>query len=241
MLQKTRGIVLHHIKYSESSIIAYIYTEEFGRQSYMVNGIRGKNSSMRLNMFQPLVLLEMEVYQKSGRGLQRIKEIKNAAPYHSIPFDVLKSTISLFLAEIMYKSLQEEVANKQLFDFLFHSFLLLDTLDKNIANFHICFLIHLARFLGFPPQNNYNEENQYFDLFEGSFVSLIPPHSHFIDKSNSVFFNELLKQPFAQSTSILLSQDNRRSLLDGLVIYYQLHLISQREVKSLNVLKSVFE
>ena len=72
MLEKTRGIYLHHINYSETSIIARIYTEKFGIQSYLIQGVRKRKASFSKSLFQSLFLLDMEVYYRPGRDLQRL-------------------------------------------------------------------------------------------------------------------------------------------------------------------------
>ena len=48
MLATTEGIVLHFIKYRESSVIATIYTRDFGRQNYLINSAYGKKSKNKV-------------------------------------------------------------------------------------------------------------------------------------------------------------------------------------------------
>ena len=121
MLVKTRGIVLSYIKYRESSIIAKVYTEQLGVQSYIINGVRKKGSGSRIALFQPFTLLDMVVYTSQKGGLTRISEYKSAYPFGSIPFDIRKSSILLFLAEIVSKTIKEEEENPQLFNFLYQA------------------------------------------------------------------------------------------------------------------------
>ena len=110
MLQKTRGIVLHSVTYSETSLVVKIYTEAFGLQSYLLKGAKGKRSSFRPVFFQPLNLLDAVVYKNEKTALQSMKEVQLAHPFRSIPFDIRKSSIALFLNEILYKSIREEEA-----------------------------------------------------------------------------------------------------------------------------------
>ena len=99
MLHKTRGIVLNYIKHRETSIITHIYTELFGRQSYIINGVRSHRSKIKLTLFQPLTILDLEVYYKPVRDLQRIKEVRNHTLLFNIPNDIHKSSIAIFIAE----------------------------------------------------------------------------------------------------------------------------------------------
>jgi DNA repair protein RecO (recombination protein O) len=126
MLHKTRGIGLSYLRYRESSIITKIYTEAFGIQTYIVNGVRSsKSKNNRIALFQPLPLLDMVVYHKNKEDtVHRISELKCYAPFHSIPFDVIKSSLALFITEILGKTLREEESNELLFRFIEESILI---------------------------------------------------------------------------------------------------------------------
>jgi DNA repair protein RecO (recombination protein O) len=137
--QKTRGIVLQQIKYSDSQIIAHIYTEQFGRQAFMFRRAKSKKSGNSLNFLQPLFLLEIEAQIKDKRQIQRARELRNYPHFNNIPFDITKSSIAIFLAEILSRVLKEEEANAELFNFLYHSVLLLDEEKEHFANFHLLF------------------------------------------------------------------------------------------------------
>jgi len=240
MLHKTRGIVLNHIKYSESSLIVTIYTELYGRQAYIVQGVRGKKSRTKANIFQALFLLDMEVYNKPKRDLQRAKEIQIAHIFTSLPYDLRKSTLAIFIAEILYKTIQEEEPNSDLFNYLFNSIQMLDYKDKGIANFHIYFLIHLSKYLGFFPSNNYTEKECYFDLKLGRFVQLKPMHLLFLEDDLSKIFHHLLEFSENQHEDIQMTYKQRIELLEKIIEYYGLHNEGISNIKSLEVLKEVF-
>jgi DNA repair protein RecO (recombination protein O) len=164
VLEKTRGIFLHAVKYSETSLIATIYTESYGRQSFIINGMHSKNSSVKASAFQPLYLLDLELYYKAGRDIQRLKNARIANPYSTIPFDIRKSSQVFFLSEILYKCLREEEPNTELFNFLYHSLSFLDLTDSGISNFHIWFLFKLTKFLGFSPSQENSQISNFFDM-----------------------------------------------------------------------------
>src|SRR4051812_34859696 len=144
MLFKTGGIVLNYIKYKETSIICKIYTEAFGLQSYIINGIRNNKAKNKIALFQTLTLLDLVVYNRPNSSLNRISEIKCHYPFKSIPFDLRKTTIALFLSEILNKTLKEQAENEDLFSFLKNSIKFLDKADENFENFHLQFLIKLS-------------------------------------------------------------------------------------------------
>ena len=170
MDHKTRGIILHTIKYSESSVIAKIYTEKFGLLSFLVKGVRASKSKNKASMMQPLTLLDMEISYRETRGLQYIKEYSRAYNYTSVPFDTLKSAIAMLLLEVITKSIREHEPNDEMFEFVYESFVALDVDAHLNPDFHLLFLLSFARFLGFAPHNNYGEGNRYFEMQEGFFV-----------------------------------------------------------------------
>jgi len=240
MLVKTRAFILHHINYSDSSIIIHAYTEQFGRQTYWMSGKGSKKKHSQFTMIQPLFLVEIEASQNPKSELQRVKQINLCNSYTSIPFNLGKSTIVLFLADFLSKSLREYEANPQLFNFLFHSILLLDTFDKNTGNFHLYFLISLSQHLGFFPVNNYSQINTYFDLKNGEFVDRIPAHPHFLLPELSFELQKILSSSFENFHLIQFPGKFRFELLKSIIQFYRLHMDGITEIKSLDILHEVF-
>ncbi len=239
MLDKTRGIFLHYINYSDTGIIARIYTEKFGQQSYMVNGVRSKRSGLKINLFQPLFLLDLEVYHKTGRNLQRLKNARIAVPFDHIPFDIKRSSQAIFVAEVLMKCLKEEEANPELFDFLFHAACLLDLKDEGNANFLVAFLFKLTRYLGVAPQLPASGGYKYFDLVSASFKQNEPVHNQFMDVGTTLKFAELFQYELSEVEKLPFRNTHRTALLSALLEYYRIHLDLVGEIRSLAVLKEV--
>ncbi|MEA3445752.1 MAG: DNA repair protein RecO [Bacteroidota bacterium] len=239
-LHKTTGIVLHHIKYGDTSIITTIYTEKFGRQAYIIKGARSRKARLKANLFQPLFLLDMEVYYKANRELNTIKEAKNSRPFLDIPFNFTKTPVCLFLAEILYKTLKEEEQNQKLFDFITSSIFYFDEQKNFPANFHLTFLLHLSRFLGFYPNDNYSESNSYFDLKEGYFADLKPVHNHYLPKIASYDFHVLLNTDFSDNVKFS-TVEMRQYLLDKILEFYTYHQERMGDIKSLEILREIFK
>ncbi len=240
MLHKTRGVVLRTIKYAESSIICKIYTEEFGWQSYIVNSVRSAKSKSKANLYRPLSLLDLVVYKNERKDIQRISEAKYTHIYTSIPFEVVKSSIALFLAEVILKAVQEEERNKELFQFIFNSLCLLDETEDSVANFPLYFLIKLTKYLGFYPSGSYSEQNNAFNLHSGSFQ----PYAHSVN-SISIMLSELLSKLMQLSVQEIkffsVPALYRKELLNKVLIYYQLHLGGFNNIKSPDILEAVFK
>jgi len=240
MLSKTRGIAIHQIKYSETSIVAYVYTEQYGRQAYLVKGARGKNAVIRSSLFQPLYLLDMEVYHKSNTELQKIKEVVNTPVYGSIPFQSVKTAISIFLAEVLYRTVREETQNPSLFSFIYHSAQIFDVMEKGIADFHLVFLMQLTKYLGFYPSNNFGTDSQLFDLLSGRFVASVPFHGQIIEPRIGMKFAQLTTISFDQMNILHFNSSERREILAYLIDFYKCHVEGMGHIRSLAVLSEVF-
>lgn len=240
MLHTLRGVVLHHIRYKESSAIVYIYTDLFGRQAYLANSTKGKKAKFRSNLLQPLSMLEMEAYYKEKSELQRLKEIRNYIPYRSIPVDPYKSGQAMFLAEILYKVLREEDANPDLYNFLENSLQFLDVAEIHTVNFHLLFLVQLTRYLGFYPDNQHGESSKLFDMRNGQFKEAIGLHPDFFDESSSAVLNVLMNTSFESLMGMKINHEERRKFLDYMMDFYTLHVSGFGKVRSLPVLNEIF-
>ncbi len=240
MLSKTKGIVLHHINYSESSVIATIYTQDYGRRSFMINRVRGRGTTEKVNILQPLFILDMDIYYQPNRDIQRVKEMKNLIAFNTIPYQVIKSTLALFMAEVLYKSIREEESNKELFDFLFHTIQLLDITETGISNFHIMFLLQLTKYLGFYPEISYSKEKPIFDLRNGTFISAVPFHPDYMRPEVSIDLSNALKLNSNNLSKWKISSEKRYQLLEKIIEYYQIHVTGFGKVNSLQILKEVF-
>ncbi len=240
MIHKTEGIVLHYIKYGETSIIAHIYTRDFGRQSYIVQGVRKKRPSLNRNLFNPLTILNMEVYHKDKRQLQRIKEVTPAVRFNTIPFNIKKSTIAVFIAEMLSQSLKEEVANNTVFDFITNAVQILDTENNGYTLFHHLFLVQLTKHLGFFPACNESTGNNYFDMRDGVFRMVPPAHQYYLNTSLSEALLKLVQSSFRDMDKLNIDIISREKLLNKILEYYDLHKISIGKIKSLKVLKAIF-
>lgn len=240
MLHHTRGIVLHHFRYSETSVIAKIYTEKFGLQSYLIKGMRSAKSKIKLSMLGRLSLLEMVVYYREGKGLQNIKELKPAHVFHSLHSDIRKSSQALFINELVYKSVKEEEQNPALFRFLFNTVLELDMAGKFSAAYHLVFMLNLSRFLGFAPRQNYTP-GSWFNLREGIFDTQRPGHPHIIDPDYAGTFNELLSTSALNTEPSALPASVRKILLDKMIEFYRLHLPAFSGLQSPEVLHEVLK
>lgn len=227
MLHNSRGIVLNYVKYSETSIIVRIFTEEFGMQSYIVNGARSAKARGKMALYQPLSLLDLVVYHKTGKDIQRISEAKFSYAFADIPFNPIKTGVSIFLTEILSKLLKEEAENRTLFDFVFQSIVIFDHLETSTSNFHLQFLLKCSGYLGFQPES------------AESFIEELAEYGlHFRTlEAERVLISDLMNLPLG--SQIQLSSQLRRDVLSHIIKFYQIHVTGLSEIKSLEVLKEV--
>jgi DNA repair protein RecO (recombination protein O) len=243
MLHSTKGIVFHSLKYSETSIIVKIYTELFGLQSYLIKGVRNSKSKIKPGLFQSMTLLDLVVYHKEQQSLQSVKEVHLAVPFKTIPFDIRKSSVTLFINELIYKAIREEESNPDLFGFVWNTFLLLDETEESVTFFHILFSLRLMHHLGIFPQNNYSARFRVFNMREGLFQPNIPGHPYYLDPGNSLLFHNLLAtcdgRDAMNCVSAKIKPETRDQMLETILVYYQLHLPGFKGLQSHHILHDV--
>ena len=241
MLHKTRGIVFKTTDFSESSVVAQIFTEKFGLQSYMINGVRKPKAKIKQNILQPLHLLEMVVYHKSAGNIQRVKEIRHFPIFQTIPYDIVKSSLAMFLNEVLYKSIRQQGPDEILFEFLFHAIEILDSLKDGLSYFHLYFTLRLTRFLGFYPDRALSAIAKYFDLKNGCYTISQPLHQSILQPPFTQFWTDLLNNNFDNLHNLTIKAADRKEILNKILDYYQLHLEEFGEIKSHQVLEEVLK
>jgi len=240
MLEKTKAIFLKQTKFSDSQVIAEIYTEKFGKQAFIIRHSKKNKSLPQKNILQALFLLEMQVYYKQKRNVQKVKEINHKPILTDLPFNFSKSSIAIFIAEILHKVIKEEEANIDLFNYLYSSIQLLDSLEHRIANFHIIFLYELSKYLGFYPENNYSKNKLFFNLFEGKFYDIKTDNNVFLDEETSKIISFLHSKGFSSINNFSFSKKQKSSILNAILKYYHFQLPEMGKIKSLEILQEVF-
>ncbi|GAA0877651.1 hypothetical protein GCM10009119_06190 [Algoriphagus jejuensis] len=229
MIRKTSGIVLSSIRYKDTSIIVKIFTRELGLKSYLINGVRSMGKGSKIALYQPLTLLDLVVYDKANAGLHRVSEAKLQHANQRIPFEFARTSIALFMTEVINRSIYENYQNEDLFDFLAESVVLLDLPDAKLSIFPLVFLIENARYLGFAP-----EEAKGF-LLESKNQPFSPSEQTLILES----LTTLMENSFYASLKIPVAL--RRKLLDHLLDFYAEHLDNPSLFKSLAIIRQLME
>ena len=220
---KTKAIVLKYIKYTDNSIIAYLFTQQYGKQSFIIKGVRGKKSKIKINIFHPFSILEIETLQKAKSNIHSIKEARPTLALNNINTDIAKSSIAFFITEIIYKTLKDEEVDIDLYNFI-EDFIITLEEAENINNYHLIFLIRLTSFLGFLP--NIDEIKTEFN------------------KNYSFDYTTIFKTILSTDNYSLqfpeIDKTKRAELLQLILNYYSLHIPNFTEIKSLSILQEVF-
>ena len=237
MVVSTKAIVISKIKYNDNDLIVKCYTASFGVKSYVIkNALKSKKGKLKPAYFQLLTLLDIEAEHKDNRSLHYFKEVRLYKPYESLHTNVFKSTVLLFLAEILSMILNEEEANPPLFEYLETTLLWFDTVEKT-GTFHQQFLMGLTKFLGINPDTT-NESLPYFNLENGNFQ--LQNGEHCVTGSKLELLKPFLGTKFDTTMTQELNSSQKHELLNMILDYFKLHLYTFKHPRSLIVLNQVY-
>lgn len=242
MLHKTPGIVLRTVKYGDTSVILSIFTELFGIQSYIVNGVRSSRpKAAKGNILQPGNILDLVVYHHEQKNIQRISEFKPGHIYTTMHVNIVKNTVALYLIELLQKSLRQPEPDPELYHFTEKVFRALDTENTAVAaNLPLFFTLRFAAHLGFHFAGHYSEYTPYLDLAEGTYVDLPPHHTNYLDETNSQLTDRLQNiHHIPDLEHVLMNKERRRNLLYAYLDFYKLHLPDFKELHSPPILHEI--
>lgn len=238
MLQKNKAIVISKVRYRDNDLIVKCFTEQKGLVSYLIRGaLKSNKGTSKAVYFQLLSQLQLEENFKANQTLHYIKEVKVDFIYRSIHTNVYKSSIAMFLAEILSTVLKEEEQNTPLYEYLETTLKWLDY-QEDYSNFHLLFLLNLTQYLGFYPENTTNDA-PYFNLSNGLFETQ-KSNMYAVSGENLTLLKRLLGINFDELKTLKMSSKQRQSFLTMLLLYFELHLGSFKKPKSLQVFNQVF-
>ncbi|MFI3258773.1 MAG: DNA repair protein RecO [Rikenellaceae bacterium] len=237
---KGRGVVLHTLKYGENAMIVHLLTDVGGRQSFIVQGVRsGRGRGSKAALFQPLFTVEFEGLNPSKGELHRFREVRNGITLRRTPFDIRRSSIALFIAEVLYRLVRESGPNERLFERIWYSIEALDSIDDGVANFHLWFLVKLSDELGFRPSGRY-VEGGWFDIREGQFCASQPSSGIALSPSETALLARLMSCEVNRLGEVELNRAERVAFIEAMQRYYGYHLDSMPVIESLAILRELF-
>jgi len=239
MILSTKGIVLHCKDYSETSIIARVFTEQLGLQTYIAKGVRKKGSRIKRNLFAQLSVIQLVANHKEGEGMRVIRDASCEYQLNGIATDMAKTAVSIYISELLTRSVSAQMADPNLYGYIEDAILNLDRANGSVAGFPLAFTIGLTQFLGFDPHNNFSDNNSYFDMEEGHFCPNPPGHPYYLSSPLSNSLSEVLTTLNAGITAIRINSVVRNELLAGMLEYFRIHIAGFGEIKSVRVLSDV--
>lgn len=242
MIVKTKALILKNIKYGDYDVISKIYTKNNGLQSFIFKGVRKssnkKKSKINLSPLQPLVI-DYKLNEK--QQLRYCKDFKLQQPLLSLLTELRKQSISIYIADLLNECIKEEQADEELFDFIWHSVYYLNDLNTEIPNFHLAFTAKLMPFLGIYPIENRIINNKFYDFIINDWAINEPIHPNYFTPKQLYILEQLKELPYNENGRVLTNRFERKDFLNILLQYFRFHLDGMRQLKSVEVLETVFE
>lgn len=241
MQVKTNAIVLRSFKYGDNKLIVDLFTLHDGRVVFIVPIPKSGKGKLKKQFFQPLSLLTVEYNYRQQVQFQRFNDVSILMPYSSVPFDPVKLSLALFLSEFLCYALRNEQNNEPLFYYIVDSLMWLDGCNEGYANFHLVFLMRLTRFLGFYPNLDDYVDGYCFDMRSSCFCQYPPFHRDFLHPEEAKKVGLMMRMNYSTMHLFHISRQERNRLLDVAISYYSIHVPNFPELKSVDVLRELFD
>lgn len=210
-----RLIVLNTTRIGEKNLVVHSLCESWGRRSFLVTA--GPKTPTAL--FLPLSILDAEVVENRKSELWRLRAVRSLYPLSGIRNNIFKNTISLFMSEVLYRTIRESTREDALLGWCEKVVLTLDSLESDFSNYHLWFLLELCSVLGFSA------DIESLSAFVGEHYSVV---------------KRLLGCGFPDFLLVPLDGRSRNAIASAIVGYIGYHTETNLEVRSLKVLSEVF-
>ena len=241
MKQKMQFIALRTVRHNDRHSILSAYSAECGRVAFAIPAGAGKEASRRRALLMPMSIVECVADINPGREVSLMSEPRALAPLMGLRTNPIKSSIALFLAEVLGVVLRDGPPDSTLYKYICSSIEVLDLLPSNrSANFHVCFLWGLGRFIGIEPDTEEYRTGMVFDMQDGRFRMSAPLHPNYLDSERSQAVAAVSRMRYATMHLFKMSRAQRNELLDGILRYYSMHYAGLHSLRSLEVLRELF-
>lgn len=237
MYQPLHCIALRTIKYNDKHSILSVYSLEMGRLSFLISAGNGREANRRRALFMPLSIFECVASIKPGRELHTMRDPRVLMPLHGLHSHPVKGAVSMFIAEVLNAVLRESQSDNATFAFLVDAITRFDVMTDGIANYHLCFLYRLGRFIGIEPDISSYQKGAVFDMQEGRFRMTPPLHHKYLNADDAAVLAMLSRITFDNMRFYKFNRNQRNDLLDKILEYYTIHYSSLSQTQSLDVLR----
>lgn len=235
-------VALRTVRYNDSQNILTAYSRETGRAAFLLPAGGGKEAVRRRCLLQPMSLAEIVAQVTPGREISRLGEVRPMIATHGIAANPIKTSVALFLAEVLGVALREGGADARLFDFIAHSVRVLDaTPTQSAANFHLRFLWGLGEMLGIAPDTGSYRPGTVFDMTDGTFRSTPPLHNDFLMSDEAPGVARLARMTYANMGRFRMNRTERDHVLELMMRYFSIHHADMSGIRSLEILRTLFQ
>ena len=241
MWQSEKGIVTGAVRHNDGTSVVKVFTESHGMVPFIFYMSKSGKKASRNTLIQPLTQIEFQTDYVPSATFMQLREPKNAFPYRSIPFNVTKSAVAIFMGEFLTHALGQEQANPGLYRYITNSINWLDNADsEECTNFHILFVLGITPHIGICPNTDSYSPGSCLDLREGTFTALPPAHQDFSDAQTSYKIASIMECGFDNMSRVPLTGAERTAVLNDLNLYFRLHIPAFPKLKSIEVLQTIF-
>ena len=150
MIINTDAIVLHRMKYKNTSLIARLFTKEEGKISVIVNNAARQKGNM-FGVIEPPNIIQLIYFQRKTGSLQICNEASFLSNNLSMKSDMLKLSVGLSIVEIIDKTVQDNDVNLNIYNLADKTLNILNNTEINPQLILAFFLLNITRDLGFMP------------------------------------------------------------------------------------------
>ena len=150
-ITKTEAVVLHKIKYGDTSVIVTLFTKDHGRMSAIVKGGRNPKSKLGL-VVDTFNHLQIVFYQKESREVQLISSADIISHFPNLKGDLETVRYAQAVLELVKNLTAEHEVNLKLFSGLRRIFSLMDESKESAAVLFARFFMFFLSELGYQLQ-----------------------------------------------------------------------------------------
>ncbi len=233
--ETTQGIVLSAVKYGDKGVVVNVLTRGNGRRAFMASVGGGKGKGGGAAMLTPLSLIEFVSTGVRRTAMQRMSQTRFRRPPIRMWTDPVRRSVAMFVAELMVKSVPEEVPDDELFEFADAAIGKLDDDIGGAYNFHLWFMMQLAAYLGIGPDMG-RHGAKIFDMEAGTWESAMPVHPNILTMRDADLWEELQNTGVETLESVRMTRAERQRMIEAMSQYYRLHLPGFTGLKSQSIL-----
>ncbi len=185
--------------------------------------------------------MNLEISYRESRNVQHLVDVRIAAHTNDLAVDFHKQNVAILLADVLHRCTKDLEPDQDMFQYVWHAVLMFDSVDKAAVNFHLYFLTHLMKYLGFEPGNQWSDDNRYLDMDSGLFVADAHINSSCLTERESGIIYRFMNFSADEIPEKGFSNQDRRQGIEAVLNYFDHHIPNFGKLKSYKVLRSFYD